>query len=89
MRAVVMIVGSALPTCSIVALYFINLALYRLLFIVLFSGVFSAALAFFTDAKRIEIFAASAALASVQVVFVGTAFGNGNGNGKGSGNPKS
>lgn len=81
MRACVMIVAAALPTCSIVALYFIESAEWRLLFIVLFSGVFAAALSFFTEAKSIEIFTASVALASVQVVFVGTAFGNGsNGN---------
>lgn len=84
MRAVIMIVASALPTCSIIALYFIRDEIYRLVFIILFSIFFSGALAFFTEAKRIEVFAASVALASVQVVFVGTAFGNGdnmNGNG--------
>lgn len=81
MRVAVMMVAAALPTCSIVALYFIRSPVWRLAFIVLFSLVFASALAFFTDAKRVEVFAASAALASVQVVFVGTAFGNGNTNG--------
>jgi len=71
--------ASALPTCSIVALYYINSPVWRLVFIVLFSLVFAAALGFFTDARRVEVFAASATLAGVQVVFVGTAFGNGNG----------
>lgn len=81
MHAVVMIVASALPTCSIVALYYIHNEVYRLVFILLFSMLFSGALAFFTEAKRVEVFAASVALASVQVVFVGTAFGNGGPNG--------
>ena len=77
MSAIVMIVASALPTGSIVALYFIDSPRWRLLFIVMFSAVFASALAFFTDAKRNEVFTASLSLAAVQVVFVGTAFGNG------------
>lgn len=36
-----------------------------------FSVLFSISLAIFTSAQRIEIFAATAAFASVQVVFVG------------------
>lgn len=79
MGVIVIAVASVLPTCSIVALYFIHSSIWRLVFIVLFSVLFSLALAIFTDAKRVEIFAASATLASVQVVFVGTAFGGGNG----------
>ena len=86
MNAIVMIVASALPTCSIVALYFIDSPLWRLIFVVLFSGVFASAVAFFTEARRVEVFTASLALAAVQVVFVGTAFGNGiNGGGSGNG----
>ncbi|KXT18229.1 hypothetical protein AC579_2892 [Pseudocercospora musae] len=77
MRAFVMVVASALPTCSIVALYFIQSAVYRLAFIVIFSGIFACALTVFTEARSIDVFTASVALASVQVVFVGTAFGNG------------
>lgn len=80
MDIVVVFIASALPTLSIVALYFIHSPTWRLVFVVLFSGLFASALALMTDAKRVEIFTASAALASVQVVFVGTAFGNGNSN---------
>ena len=75
MRSIVMVVASALPACSIVALYYITIPLMRLVFIVLFSVVFSAALTFFTGATPTEVFVGSATLASVQVVFVGTAFG--------------
>ncbi|KAI5362135.1 hypothetical protein Slin15195_G057870 [Septoria linicola] len=82
MRAFVMVIASALPTCSIVALYFIQDAIMRLLFIVLFSAVFASALTIFTEARSIDVFTASVALASVQVVFVGTAFGNGNDEGR-------
>ena len=71
-----MVMASALPTTSIIALYFIRTVIWRLVFIILYGGVFSTCLSFFTDAKRVEIFASSVALASVQVVFVGTAFGN-------------
>lgn len=79
MGGVVMIVASALPTCSIVALYYIRSAIWRLMFILLFGFVFAAALVFFTEARPINVFAASVTLASVQVVFVGTALGHGNG----------
>ncbi|KAF1983082.1 hypothetical protein K402DRAFT_397010 [Aulographum hederae CBS 113979] len=76
MTAIVMVVASALPTTSIIALYYIHEPLWRLIFIVLYGGIFAACLAFFTEARRVEIFGASVALAGVQVVFVGTAFGN-------------
>jgi hypothetical protein len=76
MTAIVMVIASALPTTSIIALFFIHTVIWRLVFIILYGGVFSTCLAFFTDAKRVEIFASSVALAGVQVVFVGTAFGN-------------
>lgn len=79
MRAFVMVIASALPTCSIVALYFIKDTIMRLAFIVMFSAVFASALTLFTEARSIDVFTASVALASVQVVFVGTAFGNGGG----------
>jgi len=76
---IAMLMASAMPTSSIVALYYIDSAVWRLAFIVLFSAFFASTLAIFTKAKRIEIFSASLALASVQVVFVGTAFGSGGG----------
>lgn len=81
MSGVVIIVASALPTCSIVVLNCINSEVWRLVFIVLFSVFFAACLTVFTDAKRAEVFVASATLAGVQVVFVGTAFGSQRSNG--------
>ncbi|MCJ1253008.1 hypothetical protein MMC24_000815 [Lignoscripta atroalba] len=71
------VLSSLLPTASIFALYFIARPVLRLAFIMVFSAVFTTCLAVFTSAKRIEIFAAAVALASVQVVFIGTSDGNG------------
>ncbi|KAI4727523.1 hypothetical protein E4T49_04684 [Aureobasidium sp. EXF-10728] len=58
--------ASLLPTASIIALYYIPVLIWRLIFIGLWSATFSICLAFFTPATRIEIFMASVALASVQ-----------------------
>ncbi|KAK4569336.1 hypothetical protein LTR86_003098 [Recurvomyces mirabilis] len=80
MGAVTLLIASALPTSSIIALYFIRSEVWRLIFIVLLAGLFAGPLGVFTEARRTDVFAASAALASVQVVFVGRAFGNGNQN---------
>jgi len=54
-------VASLLPAISILALYFIHNMLARLGAIMAFSALFSFTLAIFTTAKRIEIFAATAA----------------------------
>lgn len=64
--------ASFLPTTSIFALSYISTTVYRLLFILLFSFIFTLALEIFTNARKIEIFTAVVALASVQVVFIGT-----------------
>ena len=79
-EVVSIVVSSLLPTTSIVVLNYIppQPAIYRLAFILAFSGFFTLCLTLFTEARRIEIFAAAVALASVQVVFIGTT-GIGNG----------
>ena len=66
------VLASLLPTASIFVLYFVRSVLWRLGAIMLISAVFTTILAVFTSARRVEIFAAAVALASVQVVFVGT-----------------
>ncbi|KAF4537692.1 uncharacterized protein LTHEOB_11464 [Lasiodiplodia theobromae] len=68
--AMVIAGASLLPTASIFALNYIPTTVYRLLFISFFSFIFTVALEFFTSARKIEIFAAAVALASVQVVFI-------------------
>jgi YD repeat-containing protein len=66
------VVSTLLPTISMFALYYIENTTLRLVFILCFSAVFTASLAVFTNARRIEIFAAVVAMASIQVVFIGT-----------------
>lgn len=71
-RVLTILVSSLLPSASIFALYFVESLINRLGVIMGFSVLFSISLAVFTSAQRIEIFAATAAFASVQVVFVGS-----------------
>ena len=68
------VVSSLFPTVTIFALNYIpqNPPVARLAFITVFSAIFTVAISVFTEAKRIEIFAAVVALASIQVVFIGT-----------------
>jgi len=70
------ILSSLLPTVPMFALYFISHPLLKIGAIIAFTCVFSAVLILMTKARRIDCFAASAAFAAVQVVFVG--YGNGN-----------
>ncbi|TVY73339.1 hypothetical protein LSUE1_G007480 [Lachnellula suecica] len=65
-------ISSLMPILSVVVLYCIRDMLTRLGMIAVFTVLFSVALMATTKAKRIEIFAATAAFASVQVVFVGS-----------------
>lgn len=74
-RVTTMTLASVLPTTSIIALYFIDDDVLKLIFILLFSAVFTASLTIFTSASRFEIFIGSVSLASVQAVFVGNLIG--------------
>ena len=86
-KAFGMATASLLPTVSILALYYININMWRLIFIVIFSVVFTAALAAFTSASRAEVFIASVSLSGVQAVFVSNFLGNSHSNnGGGLGN---
>ncbi|KAI9880356.1 MAG: hypothetical protein M1830_003967 [Pleopsidium flavum] len=67
------VISSLLPISSIMVLYFVKNMLMRLTVVAGFTALFSITLAIVTKARRIEVFAATAAFASVQVVFVGTA----------------
>jgi hypothetical protein len=69
---VISIMASLLPTASIFTLYFVHSLLLRLVAIMGLSILFSMCLAIFTNARMIEIFGATAAFGSVQVVFVGS-----------------
>jgi hypothetical protein len=69
-RIISVVISSVLPTTSILALYYVQNTPARLGIVMAFSVSFSVVLALCTSARRAEIFAASAAFASVQVVFV-------------------
>ena len=66
------VLSSLLPPASIFALYYVHRTPVRLGLIMVFSALLAGCLAIFTNAKRVEIFAITVALASVQVVFIGT-----------------
>ena len=60
-NAVGVVVASLVPTVSVFVLYFIKNKLVRIGLLVVFTAVFSAALALFTSARKIEVFSAIAA----------------------------
>ena len=68
------VIPSILPTATVIMLYYIpsQLVVARLAFILGFSVLFTTCMAVFTQVGRIEIWTAVVAIASVQVVFVGT-----------------
>jgi len=65
------VLASLLPTMSAFALFFITDPLTRMGAIVALTFLFSTTLALLTEVRRAENFAASAAFAAVQIVFVG------------------
>jgi VIT1/CCC1 family predicted Fe2+/Mn2+ transporter len=74
-NAISTILSSLLPAVSIVALYFIPYQLTRIASIIAFCLLFSIVLTLIANPRRIDCFAATAAFAAVQVVFVGTTVG--------------
>lgn len=66
------IFSSLAPLVSIIVLSFINNLKIRLGLVCVFTFLFSGCLAIATQARRVEVFAATAAFASVQVVFIGS-----------------
>lgn len=71
-RLTAVLISTLFPSVAVIVLYFIHDLAIRLWVVLCFSMVFSSILAVFTTARPIEIFAATAACASVQVVFVGS-----------------
>ncbi|OAQ60275.2 hypothetical protein VFPPC_10699 [Pochonia chlamydosporia 170] len=55
------IISSTLPTLAILVLYFVNRMIIRIGLVIVFTAVFSTAIALFTTAKKVEIFSATAA----------------------------
>ncbi|KAF1845020.1 uncharacterized protein K460DRAFT_416351 [Cucurbitaria berberidis CBS 394.84] len=67
----VALMSSILPTLAILVLYFVRRMIVRIGLVILFTAVFSIALAVFTAARKVEIFSATAAFAAVEVVYIG------------------
>lgn len=61
----------------VITLHFLPSATERLVVIVIFTLVFTGLMALVTEAKRPEIFMATAAFVAVQVVYVGSVVGRG------------
>lgn len=59
--AISAILGSLLPTIAILVLYFVKRMLLRIGLVIIFTSIFSLALSNFTEARRVEIFSATAA----------------------------
>ena len=70
-NVVCILLSSLLPLCCIFALYSVQDTLGRLVLIACFNFVFSMAMTCIGQAQRQDIFAATTALAAVQVVFIG------------------
>lgn len=70
-RVIAVLVSTLIPSVAVVTLYCIRSLLTRIFVAMTFSTVFAVALAL-SDARTAEIFAATAALSSVQVVFIGS-----------------
>lgn len=75
---VVTVFSSLAPLSSIIVLYFVQNESIRLVIVCAFTIAFTVSLAVFTRARRVEIFAATAAFAGVQVVFIGSTTGTSN-----------
>jgi hypothetical protein len=66
------LISSALLIGAIMTLYFVKSAIVRLGIIAAFTTVFSLVLVLATNARKVEVFAGTAAFVAVQVVFVGS-----------------
>ncbi|GIZ41325.1 hypothetical protein CKM354_000463200 [Cercospora kikuchii] len=69
---IVTVLASALPAMTVLVLYFVKRLLVRIGLIIVFTSLFSLALAIFTTADKVNIFTATATFAAVEVVFVGS-----------------
>ncbi|KAI0380112.1 hypothetical protein F5Y04DRAFT_282241 [Hypomontagnella monticulosa] len=67
---ITIVAASVLPLLSIVVLYVVETEPIRLGILIIFSSCFALALALMTSARKVEIFAATAAYAAVNVVFL-------------------
>ncbi|KAF8849629.1 hypothetical protein BDZ45DRAFT_772160 [Acephala macrosclerotiorum] len=71
-NGIVAALSAIIPTVVILTLHFVHRMIYRIGLVIVFTAVFAITLALFTEAKKIEIFSASAAFAAVEVVYIGS-----------------
>ncbi|KXH65576.1 hypothetical protein CSAL01_12160 [Colletotrichum salicis] len=64
--------SAAFPTVAILVLYFVQNLIHRIGLVIVFTFIFSVAFAMMTGAKKAEVFAATAAFAAVEVVYIGS-----------------
>ena len=69
-------VATSLILIPVITLHFVNSADARLIIIVVFSVAFQGLVVLATEAKRSEVFAATAAFVAIQVVYVWSALGS-------------
>ena len=69
-RLFAVVLSSILPVLSIVILYYVHSTNVHIGLIIVFSTLFSAVVALVSDARNVEVMAATAAYAAVLVVFV-------------------
>ncbi|KAH6664981.1 hypothetical protein B0J14DRAFT_661091 [Halenospora varia] len=67
------VIASLLPILAILALYFVKRMLLRIGLTIIFTAVFSLTISLFTETSKVNVFAATAAFAAVEVVFIGSA----------------
>ncbi|KAJ9640277.1 hypothetical protein H2199_005816 [Coniosporium tulheliwenetii] len=65
-------IASILPVIAVLGLYFEKNMLKRIYIMIGITAAFAAILSFFSSARRIEIFTATAGFAAVEVVFIGS-----------------
>lgn len=66
----VAIVSSLLPAVVILALYFVKRMIVRIGLVILFTFMFSIAIAIFTAARKVEIFSATAAYVILNIDYM-------------------
>ncbi|KAM3078035.1 hypothetical protein ACMFMG_002666 [Clarireedia jacksonii] len=77
MKVFTTVVASLFPGLVVLALYFINTTVKRIGAMLAFTALFAFVLSFWSLAKTIDVFAATAAFVAVEVVFIGSADTNG------------
>lgn len=69
---IVVAISAVLPTVAVLVLHYIDIMIYRIVAVIIFTTLFSIAVAIFTEADKFGVFSATAAFAAVEVVYVGS-----------------